>query len=403
MRLNVYQRMLFLLAALWLAGCTNIEPNFLINGQNTPSVDDPAIDSVEMVAVIVGQPLSFIESSDPAGTAQEVLWDFNGDGEWDAGPTDAYEVTYTYDQPGLKHITMMVDGNTETAITKRVMINEEVKIQVAPDLDFLSPPSSYEETDAKSYAIVVKTTHIFSASELTLAVNNEPQLFEFNGMSGELSAEVNLIEGKNRIEVLAKIDGQDDEFSKLAYIVRGKAAAPIPRPNPIVKPVPPPGPQPDKDPVVKKEEKAPCSIDYSIGAAAFPSRKASSECAVASGNRYTLAITPKACVELVSLKLMTDVCGEALISISWAGGKEELVVGLTGGLSTCNIYDLGVMLEKGVKYDLSITTRTSSSCSASQAPSLLDLSKCEGRALASKELDLNFSGKQIIADLEYYY
>jgi hypothetical protein len=290
-----------------MIGCTNVQPNFLINGQNSPSVDDPAIDSVPIVSVLIGQPLSFVESSEPAGTVQEVLWDFNGDGEWDAGPNDAYEVAYTFDEPGLKHITMMVDGNPESAITKRVMINEEVKIQVAPDLNFLSPPTSLEETESQTYAILVQTTNIFSASELTLAVNNVPHAFEYNDMSGEVSAIVELLEGKNRIEVLAKIDGQDDEFSKLAYIVRGKGTETKPRPKPKpktdTKPTPaPPGPTP----VAPTDEKAVCDISYAIGASGFPSRKVAGDCAIAIGNTYTLVITPKTCIELVSLKLYTD-------------------------------------------------------------------------------------------------
>lgn len=398
-------RLLFYpLVALSMIGCTNVQPNFLINGQNSPSVDDPAIDSVPIVSVLVGQPLSFVESSEPAGTVQEVLWDFNGDGEWDAGPNDAYEVAYTFDEPGLKHITMMVDGNPESAITKRVMINEEVKIQVAPDLNFLSPPTSFEETESQTYAILVQTTNIFSASELTLAVNNVPHAFEYNDMSGEVSALVELLEGENRIEVLAKIDGQDDEFSKLAYIVRGKGTETKPRPKPKPKTDPKPTPAPPgPTPVAPTDEKAVCDISYAIGASGFPSRKVAGDCAIAIGNTYTLGITPKTCMELVSLKLYTDDCGEATVSITWEGGSEKLVVGLTGGLSTCNIYDLGVQLKKGVKYELKITTRTASSCSAQQAPALLDLSKCDGKALASKEMELNYYGKQVIADLEYYY
>lgn len=390
------------LLALSVIGCTTVAPNFLINGQNTPSVDDPAIDSVPMVSVLVGQPLSFVESSEPAGTVQEVVWDFNGDGEWDAGPNEAYEIAYAFDEPGLKHITMMVDGNPESVITKRVMIIEEVKIQVAPDLNFVSPPTSFEETDEGSYTIVVQTTNIFSASELTLAVNNEPHPFEFSGVSGEISAVVALAEGENRIEVLAKVDGQDDVFSKLAYIVRGKGSEAKPRPRPKPKPAPgstPPAPTPGKE----TEEKVACNITYAIGAAGFPSRKVAGECSSPVGNTYTLGITPKTCMELVSLKVYTDKCGEATVSISWEGGSEKMVVGLTGGLSTCNIYDLGVQLEKGVKYELKITTRTASSCSAQEAPALLDLSKCDGKALASKEMEINYYGKQVIADLEYYY
>lgn len=394
------------LIALLLASCARVEPNFLINGRDTPTVDDPAIDSVEAVSVMVGQALSFTESSNPAGTVAEVLWDFDGDGNWDAGPTDAYDLTYTYDTPGLKHITMSVDGDLENTVTKRVLIKEEVIIPVAPDLNFLSPPSSYEETSSSSYSIIVQTTNIFSATELTLAVNNVPQMFEFNGMTGQLMAEVMLDKGENRVEVLAKIDGQEDEFSKLAYIVNGsdgekptnkrKKKKPKPDPKPDPNPEPTPGPV---DPVVEDI----CEINYEIGAAAFPSRKAEADCAVAHGTEYTVAITPKQCVELSSIKLLTDLCGKAKIRISWSGGSEELSVGLTGGLSSCNIYDLGITLEKGVRYELSIVTSTGGSCAATEAPKLLDLSACDGKALSSKELDINFNGKQIIVDLEYFY
>lgn len=392
--------------ALLLAGCARVEPNFLINGRDTPSVDDPAIDSVEVVSVLVGQALSFTESSEPAGTVAEVLWDFDGDGNWDAGPADAYDLTYTYDTPGLKHITMSVDGDLENTVTKRVLIKEEVKIQVAPDLNFLSPPSSFEETSASNYSIVVQTTNIFSSSELTLAVNYVPQEFEFNGMTGQLLAEVKLDKGENRIEVLAKIDGQEDEFSKLAYIVNGSGGEKptTTRKKKKPKPDPVPDPSPEQD---KKEEAPPveaaCEINYEIGAAAFPSRKAETDCAVPHGTEYTLTITPKQCVELSSIKLLTDLCGKAKIRISWSGGSEEMVVGLTGGLSSCNIYDLGITLEKGVRYDLSIVTSTGGACAATEAPKLLDVSACDGKALSSKELDINFNGKQIIVDLEYFY
>ena len=130
------------------------------------------------------------------------------------------ELTSTIDlRLGANTVKIVASNNSGTDEASTTIVFEQNNPPVqAPNVDITSPNRNPHNTDKSTISIQANTTNVDNKGQITFRVNGSNKAFSFNSNNGRINANVNLIEGNNRVDILVNTDGgKANDFVNIVY------------------------------------------------------------------------------------------------------------------------------------------------------------------------------------------
>jgi hypothetical protein len=129
------------------------------------------------------------------------------------------------------------EGGTDNASTTIVYKKEIAPPAIAPKVRITTPGANPFNTDNANIMVYAAIENISAKNEITFKVNGSTQAFNYN--NGKFNADVNLVEGNNRLEVTVNnAGGNASDFVNIFYkkltVIAPKVTVKMPTANPLV-------------------------------------------------------------------------------------------------------------------------------------------------------------------------
>jgi len=193
----------------------DVNVNFKLNGEDIEASLNEPFEESKFLEIFTNDSILLTDHSIPLNKVKSRQWDVNGDGLFDKEYEDKEHFPIAFANEGIYSVKFCIN-ESENCVRKWLKVNSGslVEDEFAPKLTFLSPSSSIIETEQSSFPVEVKTANIFSKEELLLLVNGRKKSFDFDADMEMLSKKIMLREGKNKIEIIAQIDGIDSDITE---------------------------------------------------------------------------------------------------------------------------------------------------------------------------------------------
>jgi hypothetical protein len=107
-------------------------------------------------------------------------------------------------------------GTDEASTT--IIFEQEPQPSQAPNVTITSPNENPHNTSNANVFITATTSNVDNKGQITLRVNGSNKAFNFNRNNGKINANINLIQGNNRVDVLVNTDGgKASDFVNIIY------------------------------------------------------------------------------------------------------------------------------------------------------------------------------------------